>query len=415
MRQTGAYLEGRHASSPPTARPPRSRTPGPRPGSSSTTASGPTTRRSTAPQFQNTDFNPDGYPFFTGKVAMSPNYLWSTLRGQGRRRRLEHGGDARPTRARRPPRSTPTRSASSSRRKNPDEAFTVLPVPARRTRSCSSSTAACRPSSRSRTRFLQTASQADYTQPIDWKVAKEGVNYADVPNFESYTPAYNETLDLIIKFGTKWQATPGLEPRHGDRRPEDADAGHLGQGRQLTHGRPQRRPPPHPVPASPGWRGGGRAGATSSSRRGSSGSSLFTAFPMIATFVVHVHQHQPRPGRAAPVRRPGELRQTLLARPAGLGLARRHAQVRALALPVAVILPFVVALMLHSRHLRGSGVVPRPVLPAVRRAVRGRRPDLGRDAQPRHRLAQRRSSRRIGIEHPPGLAQRPGLDLLRAW
>ena len=26
----------------------------------------------------NTDFNPNGYPFFTGKVAMSENYLWST-------------------------------------------------------------------------------------------------------------------------------------------------------------------------------------------------------------------------------------------------------------------------------------------------------------------------------------------------
>ena len=69
-------------------------------------------RRSTGPQFQNTDFNPNGYPFFTGKVAMSPNYLWSLVRrratpattGTWRRRRR--------TRARRPRRSTPTRSAS---------------------------------------------------------------------------------------------------------------------------------------------------------------------------------------------------------------------------------------------------------------------------------------------------------------
>src|SRR4029079_19714936 len=30
------------------------------------------------PQFLNTDFNPGGYPFFTGKVAMSENYVWST-------------------------------------------------------------------------------------------------------------------------------------------------------------------------------------------------------------------------------------------------------------------------------------------------------------------------------------------------
>ena len=38
-----------------------------------------------------------------------------------------------------------------------------------------------------------------------------GVDFADVPNFESFMPAYNETLDLINTFGTKWQATPGLD------------------------------------------------------------------------------------------------------------------------------------------------------------------------------------------------------------
>ena len=32
----------------------------------------------TGPIFQSTDINPEGYPFFTGKVAMSENFLWST-------------------------------------------------------------------------------------------------------------------------------------------------------------------------------------------------------------------------------------------------------------------------------------------------------------------------------------------------
>ena len=57
--------------------------------------------------------------------------------------------------------------------------------------------------------FLQ-AKQADYKQTIDWNVAKQGVAFADVPNFESFMPAYNQTLDLMSKFYTKWQATPGL-------------------------------------------------------------------------------------------------------------------------------------------------------------------------------------------------------------
>jgi len=54
------------------------------------------------------------------------------------------------------------------------------------------------------------AQAANFPQEIDWNVAREGVNYADVPNFESYMPAYNESLDLLITFGTKWQATAGL-------------------------------------------------------------------------------------------------------------------------------------------------------------------------------------------------------------
>ncbi len=58
--------------------------------------------------------------------------------------------------------------------------------------------------------FLQGL-QADYKQKIDWNVAKQGVAFADVPNFESYMPAYNQTLDLINTFYTKWQATPGLD------------------------------------------------------------------------------------------------------------------------------------------------------------------------------------------------------------
>ena len=58
--------------------------------------------------------------------------------------------------------------------------------------------------------FLQCL-QADYTQTIDWNVAKEGVAFADVPNFESYMPAYNQTFDLLQKYWTKWQSTPGLD------------------------------------------------------------------------------------------------------------------------------------------------------------------------------------------------------------
>ncbi len=159
-------------------------------------------------QFQNTDFNPNGYPFFTGKVAMSTNYLWS-LYG------MSDAGDdwdmaATPAYQ---GQTTAAFNADTFRllksTKNQDAAFTVLTylldnqdllklyggMPAVEAKQDA---------------FLQSL-QADYTQTIDWNVAKEGVNFADVPNFESYTPAYNETYDLVLKFGTKWQSTPGLD------------------------------------------------------------------------------------------------------------------------------------------------------------------------------------------------------------
>jgi len=159
-------------------------------------------------KFQNTDFNPNGYPFFTGKVAMAPNYLWS-LYG------VKDAGDdwnmaATPSYQ---GQTTAAFNADTFRilksTKNQDAAFTVLQyllenedllklyggMPAVESKQDA---------------FLQSL-QADYTQPIDWDVAKNGVAFADVPNFESYTPAYNETFDLIQKFGTKWQSTPGLD------------------------------------------------------------------------------------------------------------------------------------------------------------------------------------------------------------
>ncbi len=159
-------------------------------------------------KFQNTDFNPGGYPFFTGKVAMSTNYLWSKYG-------VKDAGDdwnmaATPSYQ---GQTTAAFNADTFRIlkdcKDQDAAFTVLTyllqnedllklyggMPAVEAKQDA---------------FLQSL-QADYTQPIDWKVAKDAVQFADVPNFESYTPAYNETFDLIQKFSQKWQSTPGLD------------------------------------------------------------------------------------------------------------------------------------------------------------------------------------------------------------
>jgi ABC-type sugar transport system permease subunit len=81
----------------------------------------------------------------------------------------------------------------------------------------------------------------------------------------------------------------------------------------------------------------------------------FTAFPMVATFVftfTNINLAQAEPLRFVGLKN----YQTLLGDRqvwASLGITLKFA---VLALPVAVILPFLVALLLHSRHLRFSGV-----------------------------------------------------------
>ncbi len=164
----------------------------------------------TGPQFQNTDINPNGYPFFTGNVAMSENYLWSTYG-------VSDAGDdwnlaATPSYN---GQTTAAFNADTFRilkdTKHPDEAFEVLTYllgDASGTLLETYGGMPARPTEQDA--YFDTISK-NYTQEIDWDVAKEGVNHADVPNFESYVPAYNQTLDLLNTFGTKWQATSGLD------------------------------------------------------------------------------------------------------------------------------------------------------------------------------------------------------------
>jgi multiple sugar transport system substrate-binding protein len=162
----------------------------------------------TGPQYLNTDFNPNGYPFFTGKVAMSENYLWSTYG-------VSDAGDdwnlaATPSYQ---GQTTAAFNADTFRilkdTKHPDEAFTVLQY-LLANEDLLKLYAGMPAVEAKQDAFLQSL-QADYKQTIDWDVAKKGVAFADVPNFESYMPAYNQTLDLLNTFTTKWQSTPGLD------------------------------------------------------------------------------------------------------------------------------------------------------------------------------------------------------------
>ena len=167
-------------------------------------------------------------------------------------------------------------------------------------------------------------------------------------------PAYNQTLDLISKFWTKWQATPGLdidaeiEATEGRRsRPSGTRAGNSTMAAPSV-ARPQDR-----ASASPG----------SAWRRARWG-YVFIA-PWLIGFVLftlpdgrHAASRSPtstwprtsRSGSSGWTTTPSSLGDQPMWE--SLGVTFKFA---ALALPVAVVLPFLVALMLHSRHLRGAG------------------------------------------------------------
>jgi multiple sugar transport system substrate-binding protein len=163
----------------------------------------------TGAQFQTTDLNPAGYPFCAGKVAMSTNYLWSTYCLEDKTTGTDWNMAATPAYK---GKTTAAFNADTFRilksSKNPDKAFEVLQYLLANTDLLElyGGTPAIESQQDAHLEKVFGA----YSQKPDWKVAKEGINFADVPNFESYTPAYNQTFEIILKYGTKWQTTPGL-------------------------------------------------------------------------------------------------------------------------------------------------------------------------------------------------------------
>ena len=50
-----------------------------------------------------------------------------------------------------------------------------------------------------------------YPAGINWDVVTQGIQYADVnPNSESFMPSYNKSLDVLVKYLTRWTSTGGL-------------------------------------------------------------------------------------------------------------------------------------------------------------------------------------------------------------
>ena len=158
------------------------------------------------------EFSGGGYPFFSGRVAMSLNFLWTTygVADSGTDWDLaaipSHNGETTS------PLNADTFGIHEGT-KNPDAAFAALTyllddssdellqlyggMPARPDKPDA---------------FFETLGQTEgFPDEVDWQVAKDSLEYADNPNFEAPMPKYNETLDILGKYESKWATTPGLD------------------------------------------------------------------------------------------------------------------------------------------------------------------------------------------------------------
>jgi multiple sugar transport system substrate-binding protein len=157
------------------------------------------------------EFNGGGYAFFSGRVAMSENFLWTTYG-------VADAGtdwDLAAIPAYNGKVTSPLNADSFGilkGTKNPDAAFaalTYLTGDASDQLLQAYGGMPARPDKQDA--FFDTLGKSDgFPAKVDWQVVKDSVQYADNPNFEAPMPKYNETLDILSKYLSKWTTTPGL-------------------------------------------------------------------------------------------------------------------------------------------------------------------------------------------------------------
>jgi multiple sugar transport system substrate-binding protein len=59
--------------------------------------------------------------------------------------------------------------------------------------------------------FTSVAKTEGFPPDVDWNVAKEAIKYADIPNFEAPMPVYPKSLKILETYRSKWMTTGGLD------------------------------------------------------------------------------------------------------------------------------------------------------------------------------------------------------------
>ncbi len=209
----------------------------------------------TGPVFSSPDINPEDYPFFTGKIAMSENFLWSTYGLEGLKGDWDMGiipsynGQV-----------TSAFNADTFRilkgSKHPDEAFQVLSYLLGDGSAELLATYGGMPARTADQQAFFAGQDGTFTQKPDWQVAIDGIQFADNPNFESYMPANNadpRARRVGRQVHDQVADRPGSQHGPGDRVAALRDPGDLGQA-ILAAGpvQPARRSRVPVAPSQPG-------------------------------------------------------------------------------------------------------------------------------------------------------------------
>lgn len=149
-----------------------------------------------------------GNPFASGNVAMTSTHLWYTCCIEGEDFDIavlpSHNGVY-----------TAKLHGDTFRilntTENPEEAFTVLSYLIGDASLDLLSVYGGMPAREEDRETFFAGLDEKYPQGVNWEVARESLNYPDIPSHESWMPNFNKAEDRLQTFITLYQGTPGLD------------------------------------------------------------------------------------------------------------------------------------------------------------------------------------------------------------
>jgi multiple sugar transport system substrate-binding protein len=167
----------------------------------------------TGPVYEGEEWSATGYAFHSGNVAMSNNYLWSKY-GVG-----DDSGVAGVWDLAAVPSHNGTVTAALNAdtfvihegTQHPEEAFDALTYLLTDAAETLTTLYGAMPAIESQQDAFFATLDQEFPHEPNWQVAKDSVAFADNPSFETNMPKYNESLDVLATYGTRWEATPGLD------------------------------------------------------------------------------------------------------------------------------------------------------------------------------------------------------------